>query len=200
MGLVVVVGMEDEEQLEELDDVNVLLRAHGLPEHAEKVVDEDELLDFEMGGYSSLHYLRRIAAHLEAGRALPAPGDDSAPDDPVLLAAYEADELGRFAHLIQHSDAEGFYVPVDFPRPLNGDVTGETLGSSVALRRELRELRELLEIPDGVDPDGDELWEVFEEQGTGDGWRRYGRESFVCVRLLAAAEASVARGLALSFA
>lgn len=198
MGLVAVVGTEDEELLEEFGPVNALLRANGLPEHSETVVDESELVEFEMGGYSSLHHLRRIAAHLDAGGPLPEPGGEDAPDDPVLLAAYERPAGGRFTHLIHHSDAEGFYLPIDFPLPLNGDVVGGTVGSSVALRRELRELAQVLGIPDGIDPEGDELWDATETPG--EGWRRYGIESFVCVRLLAAAEASVARGAALAFA
>ena len=149
-------GLEEVEP-EEFEAVNALLREHGLPPHEEPVLDEDEMVEYDMGGYGPLHNLRRIAAHVQAGRPFPGPGDENAHEDPVLVEAYEW-STDQFAHLILHSDAEGYYVPVDFPSPVNGNVTGETLGSSVALRRELLELR-----------------------------------------LLAAAEASVARGAAIAF-
>ena len=100
-----------------------------------------------------------------------------------------------------HSDAEGFYVPVEFDDVLfSDDVPGTMLGSSQGLVRECEELARSLDIPPGLDPESDELWQASEEQGTGEGWRQYGVESFTCVRLLAAARESVQRGAAVVFA
>ena len=109
-------------------------------------------MSFDMYGYSALHYLRRIAAHIAAGRAVPPPGDDDASSDPVQEAYYDA-VAGkrrlfrkgpkfdrRFDHLLVHSDAEGFYAPVEFDEVLFSDeVPGAMLGSSHALVRESEE-------------------------------------------------------------
>jgi hypothetical protein len=107
----------------------------------------------------------------------------------------------RFDHLLVHSDAEGFYVPVEFDEVLFSDgVPGTMLGSSQALSRECEELAQALGVPADLDPESEELWSASEEQGAGDGWRQYGVESFTCVRLLAAARESVQRRAAVVFA
>jgi len=223
MGLAVFVGMlvdaaESDPELfdsmrEDLANANAVLAEHGLPTYDEPETAAWEPLSFDMYGYSGLHYLRRIAAHLAAGRTLPSPGDDDASDDPVQEAYYDA-VVGkrrlfrksprfdrRFDHLLVHSDAEGFYVPVEFGEVLfSDDVPGAMLGSSHALRRECEELAQALGVPADLDPESEELWNASEEQGAGDGWRRYGVESFTCVRLLAAARESVQRGAAVVFA
>jgi hypothetical protein len=54
--------------------------------------------------------------------------------------------------------------------------------------------------PFGIDPESEELWQASDQQGEGAGWRRYGVESFTCVRLLAAARESLKRGAAVVFA
>jgi hypothetical protein len=63
-------------------------------------------------------------------------------------------ELSVFldSHLICHSDTEGFYVPVDFPKPLydddeNGFPGGGILGSSQRALQETIGAADLLEIP-----------------------------------------------------
>jgi hypothetical protein len=100
----------------------------GLPTRFEPVVAA--YWEGDRFGYSGLHYLRRIAAHLALRGALPAPGDDGASDDPVLAeyftrATEEPRGLRRFFGrpkrprlrfdpLILRSDAEGFYLPIDF--------------------------------------------------------------------------------------
>jgi hypothetical protein len=190
-----------------------VLAENGLPTYTEPAEASWEPLSFDMYGYSGLHYLRRIAAHLAAGRGLPPPGDDDASSDPVQEAYYDA-VTGkprlfrrgskfdlRFDHLLVHSDAEGFYVPVEFEDVLfSDDVPGAMLGSSHGLARECEELRSALDIPSDVGPESEELWRASEEQGEGEGWRRYGVESFTCVRLLAAARESLNRGAAVVFA
>ena len=217
VGILLDVAESDPEMLDEFREdfvnANAVLAENGLPTYTEPEQASWQPLSFDMYGYSGLHYLRRIAAHLAADRGLPSPGDDDASSDPVQEAYYDA-VTGkprlfrrgpkfdrRFDHLLVHSDAEGFYVPVEFGEVLfSDDVPGAMLGSSHGLVRECEELMQALEIPSDIDPESQELWEASEDQGEGDDWRRYGVESFTCVRLLAAARESVNRGAAVVFA
>ncbi|HVK77847.1 MAG TPA: hypothetical protein VM734_31290 [Kofleriaceae bacterium] len=202
---------------EQLGLVNVVLAKAGLPAHAEP--ERCEGWGAEMFGYSGVHYLRRIAAHLELRGTLPGPGNSDASKDPVVAAYYDIATgtarglkrlLGKpkprrqsFDHLILHSDAEGFYVPIDFEDVLYADralpLAGGMIGSSQRLLDECTRLRDALGIPEDVDPDGDLLWEAADRQGEGTGWERYGVEAFTCVRLLHGAKLSVERGAALVF-
>ena len=211
------VAESDPEMLDDLREdfakTNAVLAEEGLPTYEEPEDGSWEPVSFDMYGYSGLHYVRRIAAHLAAGGPLPPPGDDGASSDPVQEAYYDA-VIGkprlfrkspkfdrRFDHLLVHSDAEGFYVPVEFDEVIFTDeVPGSMLGSSHALARECEELAQALGVPPDLDPESEELWNVSEEQGEGEGWRRYGVESFTCVRLLAAARESLRRGAAVVFA
>src|SRR3970040_125744 len=111
-------------------EVNKLLTANNLPSHVEP--DGVAPWDAEMFGYSGLHYLRRLAAYVDSGLELPPPGNADSSDD-ERLAAYFGHVTGEqpgmfksllrkvprfrreFDHLIVHSDAEGFYLPLDFP-------------------------------------------------------------------------------------
>jgi hypothetical protein len=88
---------------------------------------------------------------------------------------------------------------VIFPDP-KLKVAGEMIGSAHCLLRECKRLADALAIPHGIDPESDELWEAADSQGEGDGWHRYGVESFTCVRLSHACEASIRSGAALVFA
>jgi hypothetical protein len=117
----------------ELAHVNRVLRANGLPEH----VEPEELppwVDRGLSGfpYSWLHYLRRAVAFARQAPAEfgPLPDGEEASEDRRIDR-----ELSVFmdSHLICHSDADGFYVPIDFPEPLyddNDELTGGILGSS----------------------------------------------------------------------
>lgn len=228
MGLDVAVGMladlgqNDPEGLQSLEvhfeSVNEVLAAAGLPRHVEPV--DCEPWGRQMYGYSGLHYLRRLAAYLDAGLPLPSPGDRSCADDPVLMAYYDNVTGKRpsllkrlfhspprfargFDHLILHSDSEGFYLPQDFPQVLVADdesLPGGMLGSAPRLLTELDRLASLLGLPDHLDADSDALWDAAEGQGEGDeGWQRYGIESFSCVVLREACRKSVASGAAIVF-
>jgi hypothetical protein len=253
MGLTVHVGLlalavaegDDEaaDQLRgELAIINDILRQAGLPAHDEpESAAEVTPQSWDMIGYAGLHYLRHAAAHLDLRGVLPPPSDDILDDDPVL-DAYVCAALGdepstpeaarllagaagatSFDHLILHSAASGYYVPVPMDHPIvleadegedyevapdtEGFGAGEELlpggnliGSSVGLRDELRRLRDALGVPPDVGPDDDRLREAADAQGQGEGWARYGVEAFTCVQLLAACEASVAAGAALVFA
>jgi len=78
--------------------VGGVLKEHGLPQHAEPSACES--WSRQMFGYAGLHYLRRIAAHLDAGLPLPPPGDAQSSEDPVL-AAYFEDVLSKKQGLMQ---------------------------------------------------------------------------------------------------
>ena len=171
-----------------------------------------------MFGYSGLHYLRRVAAQLELRGSLPPPGDHCASDDPVLAEYYDtatgtARGLRRvfgkpkprrlgFDHLILHSDAEGYYLPIAFDDVLiaNDDqLAGGMVGSAQQLLAECVKLRDALGIPHDLDPEADALWEAADAQGEGTGWQRYGVEAFSCVRLLHAAQLSIEERSVIAF-
>ena len=121
-------------------NVNDLLAQHGLSAHSEPT--GVSVWGADMYGYSGLHYLRRLAAFVDSGVELPGPGDRSSSKD-ARLEGYFNDVTGEgggvlkslfrkkpefkreFDHLIVHSDAEGFYLPIDFPesthRPRRSD-------------------------------------------------------------------------------
>src|SRR5437016_714600 len=100
MGLTLIVGvlaeqiaMEDDEAVQhyrqEFAKVNRALRTSGLPAHREpEDLGDADPLEMEMYGYSSLHYLRRIAAHLWAGNPLPTPGGKDASEDRIVKRYY----------------------------------------------------------------------------------------------------------------
>jgi hypothetical protein len=234
MGLCVCVGFaadlkeHDPEGYEnfkaEIAKVNQALRSEGLPEHHEPdAVSAADFISLDMFGYSGLHYLRRIAAHISYTGELPPPGDKDSPDD-ALLEQYYTESIQEkapkgllslfkkqpksksfeFNHLLHHSDCEGCYLPVEFSSVIFPDpklkVAGEMIGSAHCLLRECERLAEALAIPDDIDPESDELWEAADNQSQGEGWRRYGVESFTCVRLMHACEVAIRSGAALVFA
>ncbi|MFF8617626.1 hypothetical protein [Streptomyces sp. NPDC015350] len=162
--------------------------------------------EFEMWGYSGLHAVRRLAVHLATDGRLPEPLDEGrrATDDPLLIEVYRSlpgDPPGPFDHLIHHSDCEGYYVPVDFARVIVDEkAPGGHLGSSVRLLAEVRRIAEALGLPEDLDPDSEEVVDAADDQDpAAEGWRRYGIESHDCLRLLEAAELSVATGAAIAF-
>jgi hypothetical protein len=107
-----------------------------------------------IGMYSDLHVLRGLALRFEQQGA---PGLAGATEDELYAlseAFYETDPPAptRFNHLINHSDADGIYIPLPLPEPVY--VTGSmkltpddeeeeinlSIGSSEELLRELDEL------------------------------------------------------------
>lgn len=230
MGLSLAVGMLadvaecDEDAAGEYESyfakVNRLLAEHGLPPHREP--RDVEPWSADMVGYSGLHYLRRLAAYVDSGVELPPPGDSDASKDQRLEAYFQhvvagspSSTLGRlfrkgpsfrreFDHLIVHSDAEGFYLPTDFPNVLIADdetpVPGQMVGSTPRLLAECERLARVLQIPPDIDCGSEELWEASDAQGEGDVlWKRYGVESFTCVVLREACRRSMATGAAIVF-
>ncbi|PJN22020.1 hypothetical protein CG736_29815 [Kitasatospora sp. CB02891] len=211
MGLDVMVGalIGAEEDVadwfrEECATIGAVLEREGLPGWQEPV-DGPRFSD-RVWGYSGLHTLRRVAAHLAANGRLPEPlaEGDRASEDPELREAYydiPDDPAGPFDHLIHHSDCEGYYVPVDFgPVLIDEELSGGMLGSSVRLLAELRTVAEALGLPADLDPYADEVTAVLDgEVADPEGWQRYGAESFICLQLMRAAELSVRTGAAIAF-
>jgi hypothetical protein len=200
---------------QQVEAINGVLESFDLPLHHEPFDVEDErTFECEMYGYSGLHYLRRIAAHLALGREVPPPGDDGAASDPVLSDYYKIFDASfargqaagmAFQHLIVHGDAEGYYLPVEFDDVIIPDasleIAGGMLGSAHALLRECRELAQALELPADLSVDDEQLWSAADSQGEGETkWERYGVESFTCLRLMRACEASIETGAAIVFA
>jgi hypothetical protein len=171
----------------------------------EPELEEREAESFEMWGYSGLHTVRRLAVHLAENASLPEPLKGRDPtDDPLLEKAYAdlaGDPAGPFAHLIHHSDCEGYYVPVDFEQVIVDErLAGGFLGSSVRLSTEARSIAAALGLPEDLDPDSDEVFEASEAATpAGEGWQRYGIESYVCLRLIHAAKHSMRTGAAIAF-
>jgi hypothetical protein len=225
LGLAICVGVpseireSDPEYVEyfeqQLEAINGVLEPFGLPPHREPFDVEDErTFECDMIGYSGLHYLRRLAAHLALGRELPPPGDDGAASDPVLTDYYKIFDTSfargeatgiAFQHLIVHGDAEGYYLPVEFDDVIlpeaSLEIAGGNLGSSHALLRECRELAQALELPADLSFEDEAVWQAVETQGEGEAkWERYAVESYTCLALIKACEVSVETGAAVVFA
>lgn len=227
MGLALEVGFladmleNDEDGAEwfetDIDKLNGFIKSQGLKPHEEP--REFEVFSCQMHGYSGLHYLRRIAAHLDLKGKLPEPGDENASSDPVLeeYSDIVVKELGfldklmkkekrklSFDHLLLHSDAEGYYLPQDFAEvlfpPEDLEIPGCMVGSSNRLMEECKRIAEALELPLDMDPEAEEVWDASAIQGEGDKlWQKYGVESFSCLRLHYAAKLSVDSGAMLVF-
>lgn len=189
--------------------VNEALRADNLPEHHEPL--DVQPWSCGMWGYGGLQYLRRVAAYLWAGRGLPSPGDDNAAADSVLQECYALmhpqDALSAYTHLLWHSDAEGFYLPLPFRDVLYPDeslgIAGGMIGSAPMLLEECRRLAAALELPPHLDPESKDVLKAAENQGRaagrGPAWKRYGIESFTCLQLLRACAVSLETRAAVVF-
>ncbi|MGW4383926.1 hypothetical protein [Kitasatospora sp. NPDC004531] len=211
MGLDVVVGaLIGAEQdtadwfREECATIRAVLEREGLPGWQEP--ESGQQFGDRVWGYSGLHTLRRLAAHLAATGQLPEPlaEGERASEDRELREAYDDipdDPAGPFDHLIHHSDCEGYYVPVDFgPVLVDEEPAGGMLGSSVRLLAELRVVAEALGLPEDLDPDGKEVTDVLDGADPEEkGWKRYGTESFICLQLMRAARHSVETGAVMAF-
>jgi len=128
---------------EGLAAANRLLASNGLPSHDEprtlpKMASRAALRSLP---YSFIHHLRRAYAHCvntPGWIAAPWPPGDDPTHDPVL----DAETTMFSSHLLCHSDAEGYYLPIDFKEVLfaeadDHELPGGMLGSSYRLRDEL---------------------------------------------------------------
>jgi hypothetical protein len=204
---------------ESLDALNAYLHSVGMEPHHEPTACE--VWSADMHGYSGLHYLRRLAAHVGLTGTIPAPGGEDSSNDP-LLARYFAEVIGirprllswlpgrrrpiarSYDHLIVHSDAEGFYLPADFREvlipPDRYPIPGGMVGSAPRLLGEVSRLARLLEIPETLSSESEDLLEAAASQGEGGAlWQRYGIESHSCVVLKEGCESCLASGAALVF-
>lgn len=213
---------------ENLETMNKWLAAAGLQVHSEKnLPEEEEPVELQMWGYGGLHRLRRLAALLRAGKPLTSlPRDDDGDEDKTLVAYYAEgnkfvvpevldgktvvlmntpEENGHnFDHLVFHSDCDGFYVPVEFKQVVIGKEGAESeydyLGSSFALAHECEAIAKAIGLPLDLDPDGDEIWRAADAGDLkADGWKKFGIEAFMCLRLYHAAKVSAERNQVLLF-
>lgn len=203
----------------------------GLKPHAEPEVCE--VWSADGYGYTGLHALREVAGLV--WRDLPIPMDDilTGRITPNAEALFEvavqacAPELRQstfsrllggkkpakpllppFAHLSLHSDAEGFYVPVDFAQPLipmpfpPGTETLWPLGSVQRLAAELSILGQALGLPDTL-PDPDDVLETWlEAPPSGPGiaiWQAQPIATHSLIILRQACDHSLRTGAAISF-
>src|SRR4030095_15105926 len=124
----------------------------------------DEIFSCDMLSYTGIHYLRRIAVHLALGKSTPAPGNRETYQNVALneahLERFNAGKDTKYQHLLVHSDAEGFYVPIDFNRVIATptlSLSGGWLGSNQRLQAECRELASMLSMPWDMHYDSREL-------------------------------------------
>ncbi|WP_121632746.1 hypothetical protein [Tropicibacter alexandrii] len=183
-------------------------------------------------GYSGLHALRAVAALHWMGQPIPRNallnGDDMSAEErlfdaymvhlcgpakvgrigQLLRRAPKATPCPTFAHLVAHSDAEGYYVPVDFPVPITPhalDGKGDhiwPLGSVPRLKAELDTLADLLDVPDGLEAEGPELTALIEQPQVHEDchlWRAQPIATHSLLILREACARSLATGAAISF-
>jgi hypothetical protein len=196
MGLSITVGilaelLENDPEGTELvradsEVIIAILREYGLPNHEEptslpRLLDRSGVTGFP---YSFLHYLRRFYARwvskteqpfvrrlyskwIPQSAQIPPPvGEDEDPSrDPVLRKIASPRH-----HVLWHSECEGYYVPIDFPRVMEDPrIDGAGLGSSVRLLDELN----LIAAPLGImlhdrqlsDADASALADEYESGG-----------------------------------
>jgi hypothetical protein len=204
--------------------INRVLRSLGLPAHQEPETVRQPLA-MSMIGYTGLHHLRRAAAQVWSDGERPPPvGGGADPAGETAVRSYVSGVNSRvrlpwhrgerlytsgrgpnFDQLMLHSDAEGCYLPQPLRYVIEPDRrsgVGGTIGSSVALLRELRQLTEILELPPDLDPEGEDLMAAIEgraRQAADVRWRQHPIECHACLVLTRAAEASLHEGAALVF-
>lgn len=210
---------------EEFRGVSECLLEVGLPIHSEPSnISPAKSVSYDLYGYSGVHYLRRIAALIWFRKRLTPVSEGENPSENTYLNQYynclgvrdKKSEVRfcesratllfqrRFDHLIYHSDCGGYYLPIEMKRVLlKGAIGSEELvmiGSSQSLLRELLVIAKKLHIPLELDPESDEVCEAAEQRSPGaEGWRRFGIESYVCLRLIRSAKLSIETGSAIVF-
>lgn len=215
MGLSLEVGVlsnrDDQESYDKLKSdfktINRLLRKCRLPLHKEPVSCRSWSGD--MIGYSGLHYLRRVAAHLQFAGKLPRPCPKRLDpvDDPFVKKYYreskQIDLKMRFDHLLIHSDCDGYYLPklpdIIVSAKNEKELTGGYFGSSTKLLSECLELARAFDLPRNMAADSPMVGQAVENYGNGTGWKKYGIEIFTCLRLMEACNVSIKMNAALVF-
>ncbi|NND41480.1 MAG: hypothetical protein HKO04_05315 [Silicimonas sp.] len=213
---------------DELSATNDALRHNNLPTHEEPT--DCEVWSVDGYGYSGLHALREVAGRVWAGKPVPRDALLDGSDTPYNEALFEAalPELtngaakGLFArlfgksrakhlpflHLVCHSDAQGYYVPVDFAFPVMpvemDDDTAHLwpLGSAPALAREITELSGILEIPADLTAASQTMQDAMEKPDADPDlplWRAQPIATYSALILREACAASARTGAAISF-
>lgn len=203
--------------LKEFAKINAKLKEKSIPEHSEPEHLDDGVWSAAMQGYSGLHYVRRLAAHLYYGTELPSPAseDETSTADPLIekLNAEIMTFIGgnmprkrdlpetRFTHLVFHADNEGVYLPIDFPHVVMArGVTGFMIGSSQRLLEELVYLADKLDLP--LDDPGIDIWKFAGSPVVDKSaplWQQYGRETAGIYQLYQGASNSIKKKAALVF-
>lgn len=212
MGLSISVGLlteldDDPETLEYYTNVfaemNEVLEEEGQPRHEEPVTlpELSNRAGLEDFSYSSLHFLRRVFAHVENDsdwKAVPVDeGEDPSEDE---LVEEESDMLS--SHLLCHSDCEGFYLPIDFDDLImdaedDDRIQGGLLGSSYRLKEELVQIAPSL----GITLDGDRLSDAEAKRinGVAESDDGLSTEHMVWIALFEAARLSIEHKTAIHF-
>ncbi len=171
--------------------VNELLAEEKLPAHVEPTEIRTRMRAHTGSfPYSFLHYLRRAFAYVHEEMILTpvADGEDPSEDEAIEEASTLFD-----THLLCHSDAEGYYVPVDFEDvifdPDDRGLPGGSLGSTQRLMAELVEAAPELGITleHGRLSDA-EVTAINADGGSGPYWR----ERLVWLTMFEAARVSLA--------
>jgi hypothetical protein len=214
--------------LSTFENLNTVLVRGGHVQHSEPLeLPREAHFDAQMIGYGGLHYLRRMAAHLANNDSLPPPIKvySTTVDDTEVSKLYDRlaknnyraqsrnplrNLLGHkhelFAHLMLHSDSEGFYLPRDFEDVVFDDSVpqlegvGGMVGSSAQLLRECETLAAAIELPPDLHHDEDILWDISDSpRDSGPLWQVYGIEAFGIARLVAACRTSLKYGSTVAF-
>ncbi len=125
----------------------------------------DGVQGVSIGSYGNLHKLRGFAAHIEFNGGTPTL-EDQAANYPFLRKIYGGDlDTNKFQHLIERSDSDGFYLPLDFaePFPLEINETLNSCGSSHQLLNELNIIGPVLFGESFAELKGPELFWTLDE-------------------------------------
>ena len=193
----------------------VLVEAGQPPHHEPLEIANGDVFEAQMWGYNGLHMVRRLAAHWAKEGGLPPPiahaNVDQIPYLDELYAQHNAyiaaterrGLLSRFvkpkaappfAHLLLHSDCEGFYLP----RRLEKVIFDRS--SAPMLREECHLLASLIDLPEGLTTQDEQLWDFADNPAqAGPLWQQYGAEAYCLTALMRAAEASARSGAAVAF-
>jgi hypothetical protein len=175
------------------------LPQHNEPEHLPKMHNRAGTLSYP---YSFLHHLRRVFARVTNDpdwMPKPTPDGDDPAEDPVL----DEEMCLMSSHLLCHSDAEGFYLPIDFNDVIIDDkdqdrIPGVLLGSSYRLFEELVQIAPKL----GIALDDGQLFDAEADKINKDAESEKGLwiEKTVWISLFEAARLSIEHKTAVCFA
>ena len=199
---------------EGLDALNRDLERSGIP-------GQDEPRDpvswsTTLKGSRPIALLRRLAAHVDAGSALPPPGSPEAANDRVVKA-YRDDAAGApsgmvgtllkgrlefdrgFDHLVLPQGDLWIAVPHDFEHPIaaSDEVPGAWISSVPRLAKECERLASELGIPSHLDAPAIHVTSSESSSAPAERWQRYAKETAACVALIEGCNRSLSTGAAL---